>query len=127
MAFVSASYTDYWTRESCPCATRLVGLLNSYSPPSPSPSPPHTTTCLSPCLLLDPPPPPTADPECRQHETDQTMPEDAMDAFVITARYQLPADLTCERCILQMVHCELVLGHRMNVHVVMGQVLNTIK
>lgn len=34
------------------------------------------------------------------------MPEDAQDAYVITARYQLPPDLVCDRCILQMVYCE---------------------
>lgn len=50
---------------------------------------------------------PAVDPECREFETDQTIPEDAQDGQVITARYQLPSDLSCDRCILQMVYCEL--------------------
>lgn len=47
------------------------------------------------------------DPECRASETDQSKPEGAMEeAYVITARYQLPLDLSCDRCILQLVYCE---------------------
>lgn len=46
------------------------------------------------------------DPECREFETDQTKPEGVQDAQVITARYQLPPELKCDRCILQMVYCE---------------------
>ncbi|CAN0121343.1 unnamed protein product [Scytosiphon promiscuus] len=45
------------------------------------------------------------DPPCRVDEIDQEKPAGAMeDAYVITARYQLPETLTCEHCILQMVH-----------------------
>ncbi|CAM9584467.1 unnamed protein product, partial [Ectocarpus sp. 8 AP-2014] len=45
------------------------------------------------------------DPECRAAETDQSKPYGAMeDAYVITARYQLPSDLLCDHCLLQMVY-----------------------
>lgn len=52
------------------------------------------------------------DPECRAAETDQSKPYGAMeDAYVITARYQLPSALLCDHCILQMVYCELIVVH----------------
>lgn len=63
----------------------------------------------------------SAEPECRKDETDQTYPVDVAPdfadeyvakAYVITARYQLPPDLMCDRCILQMIYCEFrLLGH----------------
>lgn len=46
------------------------------------------------------------DPPCRESETDQTKPEGSASGYVVTGRYQLPEGLTCERCIVQMVHCE---------------------
>lgn len=46
------------------------------------------------------------DPPCREDETDQTMPDKAADGYVITMKYDLPKDLSCEHCILQMVYCE---------------------
>lgn len=47
------------------------------------------------------------DPECRASETNQDMPEGAsVDGYVIHMKYDLPKDLTCERCILQMIYCE---------------------
>ncbi|CAN0101046.1 unnamed protein product, partial [Discosporangium mesarthrocarpum] len=46
------------------------------------------------------------DPACRATETDQThIPPGAYKGQVSTMTYQLP-DITCERCILQMVYCE---------------------
>lgn len=47
------------------------------------------------------------DPPCRAAETDQTKPAGTGSGDVVTARYQLPAGLTCERCTIQMVYCEL--------------------
>ena len=47
------------------------------------------------------------DPACRASETDQSMPDGAFSGDVVTARYQLPDGLTCSRCIVQMVYCEL--------------------
>eukprot|EP00752_Nemacystus_decipiens_P008718 g7780.t1 len=46
------------------------------------------------------------DPECRVAEVDQTKPSDhgAAGGQVAHMRYQLPAEVTCTRCILQMVH-----------------------
>lgn len=49
------------------------------------------------------------DPPCQQFETDQSMPAGAEPGPVVTARYQLPEGLTCDRCIVQMVYCELKL------------------
>lgn len=49
------------------------------------------------------------DPPCRAAETDQTMVPGAATGDVVTARYQLPDGLTCSRCIVQMVYCELLL------------------
>lgn len=45
------------------------------------------------------------DPKCRAEEVDQTKPDGAEDGQVMHMRYQLP-DITCERCILQMIYCE---------------------
>lgn len=50
------------------------------------------------------------DPECRENETDQSKPEGAAGGYVIQARYQLPEGLTCDRCVLQMVYCELIIA-----------------
>ena len=47
------------------------------------------------------------DPPCRAEETDQTMVDGAFPGDVATARFKLPAGVTCERCIVQMVYCEL--------------------
>ena len=47
-------------------------------------------------------------PECREAETDQTKPEGAAKGYVMHMKYQLPADLECDRCIMQMVYCEWV-------------------
>ncbi|CAM9433359.1 unnamed protein product [Choristocarpus tenellus] len=45
------------------------------------------------------------DPPCRASETDQTVrPEGGFSGQVSTMRYVLPAGLTCERCILQMIY-----------------------
>ncbi|CAM9851405.1 unnamed protein product, partial [Choristocarpus tenellus] len=45
------------------------------------------------------------DPPCRASETDQTRePEDGYWGQVSTMHYLLPAGLTCERCILQMIY-----------------------
>ncbi|CAM9374797.1 unnamed protein product, partial [Choristocarpus tenellus] len=45
------------------------------------------------------------DPMCRAAETDQTVkPEGGFAGQVSTMRYLLPAGLTCDRCILQMVY-----------------------
>ncbi|CAM9930596.1 unnamed protein product [Choristocarpus tenellus] len=50
------------------------------------------------------------DPSCRENETDQTLsPSSAYKGQVSTMRYVLPAGLTCDRCILQMVYCEYLL------------------
>lgn len=46
------------------------------------------------------------DPECREEETDQEKPEGAAGGYVMHMNYDLPAGLTCKRCILQMVYCE---------------------
>ena len=46
------------------------------------------------------------DPPCRASETDQTIVPGAEPGYVVTARYQLPSDVTCSRCIVQMVYCE---------------------
>lgn len=50
------------------------------------------------------------DPECRVAEVDQTKPSDhgAAGGQVAHMRYQLPADVTSTRCIMQMVHCEFI-------------------
>lgn len=50
------------------------------------------------------------DPPCREDETDQTKPDGAEPGPINTARYQLPEGLICERCIVQMVYCELYLA-----------------
>lgn len=47
------------------------------------------------------------DPPCRAAETDQETLPGAYPGDVATARYKLPSGLTCSRCILQMVYCEL--------------------
>lgn len=47
------------------------------------------------------------DPSCVASERDQTLVPGAFPGDVVTARYQLPEGLTCERCIVQMVYCEL--------------------
>lgn len=47
------------------------------------------------------------DPSCVAAESDQTMAPGAFPGDVVTARYQLPHGLTCDRCIVQMVYCEL--------------------
>lgn len=67
-----------------------------------------TARCIPPVSLR---PPPTVDPECRLAEVDQTKPSDhgATGGQVAHMRYQLPAEVTCTRCIMQMVHCELSL------------------
>ncbi|CAM9659076.1 unnamed protein product, partial [Sphacelaria rigidula] len=44
------------------------------------------------------------DPPCRAAETDQSKPEGTSTGDVVTARYQLPKGLTCERCTIQMVY-----------------------
>ncbi|CAN0016431.1 unnamed protein product, partial [Sphacelaria rigidula] len=44
------------------------------------------------------------DPPCRAAETDQSKPDGTDSGHVVTARYQLPKGLTCERCIIQMVY-----------------------
>lgn len=46
------------------------------------------------------------DPPCRAAETDQSKPDGTDSGDVVTARYQLPRGLTCERCTIQMVYCE---------------------
>ncbi|CAM9323844.1 unnamed protein product [Discosporangium mesarthrocarpum] len=47
------------------------------------------------------------DPACRASETDQTLiPAEVYGGQVSTMRYKLPNDLTCSRCILQMIYCE---------------------
>ena len=46
------------------------------------------------------------DPPCRADETDQEMVPGALTGAVATARYQLPKDLTCKHCTVQMVYCE---------------------
>lgn len=46
------------------------------------------------------------DPPCRQYETDQTKPPGSEPGPIVTARYMLPAKLTCKRCIVQMIYCE---------------------
>lgn len=46
------------------------------------------------------------DPPCRAAETDQSMPNGAQPGDVVTGRFTLPAGLTCDRCILQMVYCK---------------------
>lgn len=48
------------------------------------------------------------DPPCREDETDQTKLPEAEKGPVNTARYQLPEGLVCNRCIIQMIYCELV-------------------
>lgn len=48
------------------------------------------------------------DPPCRAAETDQTMPDRAAPGDVATARFKLPDGVTCDRCIVQMVYCELI-------------------
>lgn len=48
------------------------------------------------------------DPECREFETDQTHDIRSAGGYVMTMNYQLPKGLTCKRCILQMVYCELL-------------------
>ena len=53
------------------------------------------------------------DPECREYETEQYKEEKywrAGGGYVMTMNYQLPADLTCERCVLQMWYCECCLS-----------------
>lgn len=46
------------------------------------------------------------DPMCRAQETDQEIVPGATPGQVVTARYQLPSELTCDRCVVQMVYCE---------------------
>ena len=46
------------------------------------------------------------DPPCVASERDQSMVPGAYAGDVVTARYQLPEGLTCERCVVQMVYCE---------------------
>lgn len=54
---------------------------------------------------------PTVEPECRVAEVDQTKPDHgAAVGQVLHMRYQLPAAVTCNRCIMQMVYCEYQLG-----------------
>ena len=48
------------------------------------------------------------DPPCRAAETDQTMVDRAAPGDVATALFKLPDGVTCDRCIVQMVYCELV-------------------
>lgn len=48
------------------------------------------------------------DPPCRSSETDQTMVDGAFAGDVATASFRLPEGLTCERCIVQMAYCELI-------------------
>lgn len=51
--------------------------------------------------------PQPVDPECREAEVDQSKPDHgAAVGQVVHMRYQLPADVTCTRCIMQMVYCE---------------------
>lgn len=54
-----------------------------------------------------------ADPPCRENETEQYEEEEywrAAGGYVMTMNYQLPVDLTCERCVLQMWYCECCLS-----------------
>lgn len=44
------------------------------------------------------------DPECRAGETEQD--ENTVEGYNIKMRYDLPEDLECDHCILQMVYCE---------------------
>lgn len=46
------------------------------------------------------------DPPCRAAETDQELLSGAFPGDVATARFQLPAGVTCDRCVVQMVYCE---------------------
>ncbi|CAN0012502.1 unnamed protein product, partial [Hapterophycus canaliculatus] len=43
-----------------------------------------------------------ADPPCRENETDQEYDWRAGGGYVLTMNYQLPEDLVCDRCVLQM-------------------------
>eukprot|EP00904_Undaria_pinnatifida_P013285 jgi/Undpi1/9087/HiC_scaffold_26.g11547.m1 len=44
------------------------------------------------------------DPKCREFETDQTKHIKSDGGYIMTMNYQLPADLTCDHCVLQMVY-----------------------
>lgn len=46
------------------------------------------------------------DPECRGEERSEELPENAPDGYMIRMNYLLPENVTCKRCILQMVYCE---------------------
>ena len=48
------------------------------------------------------------DPPCRAQETDQELVPGAFPGDVATARFQLPKGVTCNRCVVQMVYCELL-------------------
>lgn len=47
-----------------------------------------------------------ADPPCREEETEQDYDWRAGGGYVMTMNYQLPEDLVCEHCVLQMWYCE---------------------
>ena len=96
-----------WTRKR-PCTLLDSTNASHFPPSSPNPSPPNKTNASP----IDPDHPGRyyVDPPCRADETDQTKPDGAHDGYVVTGRYKLPEGLTCNRCIVQMVYCECLLG-----------------
>lgn len=45
-------------------------------------------------------------PPCHATEHPEALPDGAQEGYVINMQYQLPEGLTCDHCVLQMVHCE---------------------
>lgn len=45
-------------------------------------------------------------PPCHVTEHPEALPDGAQEGYVINMQYQLPEGLTCDHCVLQMVHCE---------------------
>lgn len=46
------------------------------------------------------------DPPCRENETEQDYDWRAGGGYVMTMNYDLPDNLVCEHCVLQMWYCE---------------------